>query len=211
MKEINLRELYPDTYLSLIHILKARPEVTSVSALKSREVSLTADATLRARVVDYYNQPYDETMTLKESQAAFPDWMAGIDQFTETGEYTAIVLGLDGAYLDYVLENCPFTSGSFDQAAFESGDYVIAGGAYHEGVSCLAAGETLELEGKPFTVMGSLMHDNAYLEGANSPEASFTFYYLVPLSVFEELFPGQGSFLSEDCELSRHTTAMRQR
>ena len=36
------------------------------------------------------------------------------------------------------------------------------------------------------------MHDNAYLEGANSPEASFTFYYLVPLPVFEELFPGQG-------------------
>ena len=176
----------------MVEELKARPEVTSVSALKSREVSLTADETLRQRVVDYYNQPYDETMTLKESQAAFPDWMAGIDQFTETGEYTAIVLGLDGAYLDYVLENCPFTSGSFDQAAFASGNYVIAGGAYHEGVSCLAAGETLELEGRAFTVMGSLMHDNAYLEGTNSPEASFTFYYLVPLPVFEELFPGQG-------------------
>ena len=87
--------------------LKARPEVTSVSALKSREVPLTADATLRQRVVDYYNQPYDETMTLKESQAAFPDWMAGLDQFTETGEYTAIVMGLDGAYLDYVLEKLP--------------------------------------------------------------------------------------------------------
>ena len=176
----------------MVEELNARPEVTSVSALKSREVPLTADENLRQRVVDFYDQPYDETMTLKESQAAFPDWMAGLDQFTETGEYTAIVVGLDGAYLDYVLENCPFTSGSFDQAAFESGDYVIAGGAYHEGVSCLAAGETLVLEGKTLTVMGSLMHDNAYLEGANSPEASFTFYYLVPLSVFEELFPGQG-------------------
>ena len=176
----------------MVEELSARPEVTSVSALKTREVSLTADETLRARVVDYYNQPYDETMTLKESQAAFPDWMAGLDRFSETGAYTAIVVGLDGAYLDYVLENCPFTSGSFDQAAFASGEYVIAGGAYHEGVSCLAAGETLELEGQSFTVMGSLMHDNAYLEGANSPEASFTFYYLVPLPVFEELFPGQG-------------------
>lgn len=177
----------------MVEELSARPEVTSVSALKTREVSLTADETLRARVVDYYNQPYDETMTLKESQAAFPDWMAGLDRFSETGAYTAIVVGLDGAYLDYVLENCPFTSGSFDQAAFASGNYVIiAGGAYHEGVSCLAAGETLELEGRAFTVMGSLMHDNAYLEGTNSPEASFTFYYLVPLPVFEELFPGQG-------------------
>lgn len=175
----------------MVDELKTRPEVTSVSALKSREVPLTANETLHQRIVDYYNQPYDETMTLKESQAAYPDWMAGIDRFTETGEYTAIVVGLDGAYLDYVLENCPFTSGSFDQEAFESGDYVIAGGAYNEGVSCLAEGETLELEGQTFTVMGSLMHDNSYLEGANSPEASFTFYYLVPLSVFEELFHGQ--------------------
>lgn len=175
----------------MVDELKTRPEVTSVSALKSREVPLTANETLHQRIVDYYNQPYDETMTLKESQAAYPDWMAGIDRFTETGEYTAIVVGLDGAYLDYVLENCPFTSGSFDQEAFESWDYVIAGGAYNEGVSCLAEGETLELEGQTFTVMGSLMHDNSYLEGANSPEASFTFYYLVPLSVFEELFPGQ--------------------
>ena len=176
----------------MVDELKARPEVTSVSALKSREVPLDADETLHQRVVDYYNQPYDETMTLRESQAAFPDWMEGIDRFTQTGEYTAIVVGLDGDYLNYVLENCPFTSGSFDQAAFESGDYVIAGGAYHEGVSCLAADETLELEGRTFTVLGSLMHDNAYLEGANSPEASFTFYYLVPLSVFDELFPDQG-------------------
>lgn len=176
----------------MVDELEARPEVTSVSALKSREVPLVADETLHQRVVDYYNQPYDESMTLRESQAAFPDWMEGIDRFTQTGEYTAIVVGLDGDYLNYVLENCPFTSGSFDQAAFESGDYVIAGGAYHEGVSCLAADETLELEGRTFTVLGSLMHDNAYLEGANSPEASFTFYYLVPLSVFDELFPDQG-------------------
>ena len=176
----------------MVEELEARPEVTSVSALKSREVPLVADETLHQRVVDYYNQPYDESMTLRESQEAFPDWMEGIDRFTQTGEYTAIVVGLDGDYLNYVLENCPFTSGSFDQAAFESGDYVIAGGAYHEGVSCLAADETLELEGRTFTVLGSLMHDNAYLEGANSPEASFTFYYLVPLSVFDELFPDQG-------------------
>ena len=79
----------------MVEELNARPEVTSVSALKSREGPLTADENLRQRVVDFYDQPYDETMTLKEAQAAFPDWMAGLDQFTETGAYTAIVVGLD--------------------------------------------------------------------------------------------------------------------
>ena len=69
-------------------------------------------------------------------------------------------------------------------------------------------GETVELEGQTFTVMGSLMHDNAYLSGQNSREASFTFYYILPLSAFDVLYPdspvrqmainidpaGQGSF-----------------
>ena len=176
----------------MVDALQVRPEVVSVSALKSREVPLVASEELRQRVVDYYNQPYDETMTLRDSQAGFPAWIDGLDRFAESGAYTAMVIGLDGEYLRYVLENCPFTSGSFDEAAFESGAYVLAGGAYYEGVSCLAAGETLELGGRTFTVLGSLMHDNAYLEGANSPEASFTFYYLLPLSAFEALFPGQG-------------------
>lgn len=171
--------------------LRARPEPTSVSALKSREVELVADEPLRRRVVDYFNQPYDETMTLRETQEGYPDWIAGLDRFTETGEYTAVVVGLEGDYLDYVLENCPFTSGEFDADAFAGGDYVIVGGAYSEGVSSLAAGETLQLQGKNFTVMGSVMHDNAYLSGTNSQDAAFTFYYLLPLQAFDELFPGQ--------------------
>ena len=153
---------------------------------------MTADETLHQRVVAYYDQPYDDTMTLKDTQAAYPDWTAGLERFTRDGSYTAIVVGLDNRYLDYVLENCPVTSGSFDPDAFATGNAVLAGGAYHEGVSCLAAGESVTLAGREFTVLASLMHDNTYMEGSNSPETSFTFYYLVPLSVFDELFPGQG-------------------
>lgn len=90
-----------------------------------------------------------------------------------------------------MLENCPFTSGEFDAEAFADGGYVLVGGAYHEGVSSLAAGETLELAGETFQVMGSMMHDNSYLSGSNSAEASFTFYYILPLEVFDELYPNQ--------------------
>lgn len=175
----------------MVEEIRRRPEVTSVSALKSREVSLTASKELQQRVVDYYNQPYDETMTLKDTQEGYPEWLAGLDRITDTGEYTAVVIGLEGAYLDYVLENCPFTSGEFDAEAFADGGYVLVGGAYHEGVSSLAAGETLELEGETFQVMGSMMHDNSYLSGSNSAEASFTFYYILPLEVFDELYPNQ--------------------
>ena len=175
----------------MVEALSARPEVSSVSGLKSRELTLTAPDSLRQRIVDYYNQPYDATMTLRDTQAAYPDWCAGLDRLEQTGQYTALVIGLEGEYLNYVLQNCPFTSGSFDRELFESGDYVLAAGAYHEGVSTPAEGETVALAGTDFTVLGSVMHDNAYLSGSNSTEAAFSIAYLLPLEAFDRLFPDQ--------------------
>lgn len=148
-----------------VETIRNRPEVTSVSALKSHEVKLTASETLRKRVVDFYNQPYDE--------------------------YTAVVIGMEGEYLNYLMENCPATSGEFDPDAFAEGRFVLVGGAYYDGISSLAAGETLQLEGRDFEVMASLMHDASYLSGSNSTDAAFTFFYILPLSVFDELYPGQ--------------------
>lgn len=171
--------------------LQARPEVTEVSTLKSRELELSASDELRRRIVDYYNQPFDETMSRKEAQAGYPDWCAGLDRLEQTGEYIGLVVGLDKAYLRYVLDHCPFTSGSFDAEAFASGDYVLAAGAYSEGISTPAAGETVELNGRTYAVLGSVMHDDSYLSGANSAQAAFHIAYLLPAEQFDTLFPGQ--------------------
>ena len=141
--------------------------------------------------MDYYNQPYDETMTLKETQAAYPEWCDGLERLEQTGGYRGLIIGLDGAYLQYVLDNCPFTSGSFDADAFASGDYVLAAGAYNEGISTPAAGETVELNGHVYTVLGSVMHDDAYISGTNSIQASFHLAYILPMAQFDVLFPGQ--------------------
>ena len=172
--------------------LKNRPETRSVSTLKSHELELTASDELRKRIIDFYNQPYDETQTLRDTQAGYPDWSDGLDRLEQEGVYTGLVIGLDGEYLDYILENCPFTSGSFDKDAFASGDYVLAAGSYVDGISTPAARETVELMGHTFTVLGSVMHDDSYLEGAGSKEASYHISYLMPVKVFDQLFPGQG-------------------
>ncbi len=173
--------------------LKKRPDVTSVSALKSREISMIAPKELRKRISDFYNQPYagEENKTLRDTQEAFPEWLDGLSKLEETGEYTGLVIGMDGVYLDYLQEYSPFTSGSFDEALFSSGDYALAGGAYYEGVSSPAKGEQIELSGKEFTIMGSVMHDETYLEGEHSREAAFNIVYIIPLDAFDELFPGQ--------------------
>ena len=171
--------------------LQARPEVTAVSALKSREIELSASKELQQRIVDYYSQPYDGTMTLKETQAGYPEWCAGVDRLEQAGRYMGLVVGLEGAYLQYVLDNSPFTSGSFDAAAFASGDYVLAAGAYREGISTPAAGEPIELGGRTYTVLGSVMNDDAYISGENSTQAAFHIVYILPLGEFDTLFPGQ--------------------
>lgn len=176
----------------MVSDLRERAEVQEVSVLKSKEVELTASDELRARLVDFYNEPYDETMTRKESQAAYPDWIAGLDRLEQTGSYYGLVVALEDAYLRYVLENCPATSGTFDEEKFASGEYVVASGAYAEGVSSEAAGETVELGGQELTVLASVMNDVSFLSGMGSPESSFHITYLVPLSLFDQLFPGQG-------------------
>lgn len=176
----------------MVSDLEERIEVQEVSVLKSREVELTASDELRQRLVSFYNEPYDETMTRRESQAAYPDWCAGLDRLEQTGRYYGLVVALEDAYLRYVLENCPPTSGTFDQERFASGQYVVVSGAYAEGVSSEAAGETVELGGRELPVLAAVMNDISFLSGSNSPESSFHITYLVPLSLFDQLFPGEG-------------------
>ncbi len=171
--------------------LKKRSEVKSVSVLKSHEVSMTAPTKLCQRITEFYDQPYDETKTLRETQEAFPEWLEGLARLEETGNYTGLVIGMDGVYLDYLQEYSPFTSGKFDKEAFASGNYVLAGGAYHEGLSSPAEGEEIELMGQRFTVMGSVMHDETYLQGKPSLEAAFNIAYILPMETFDKLFPGQ--------------------
>ena len=172
--------------------LRGRSEVLEVSVLKSKEVELRASDGLRQRIVDFYNEPYDETMTRRESQAAYPDWCAGLDCLEQTGSYYGIVIALEDAYLRYVLDNCPVTSGEFDVEQFADGRYVVAAGAYVEGVSSPAAGETVELGGERLSVLASVMGDTSFLSGSNSLESSFHLTYFVPLSLFDRLFPDEG-------------------
>lgn len=171
--------------------LQMRPEVIAVSTLKSREVELNASDELRQRIVDYYNQPYDETMTRKETQAGYPDWCAGVERLEQSGEYIGLVIGVNGAYLQYILDNCPFTSGSFDDKAFASGNYVLAAGAYSKGISTPAEGETVELNGCTYTILGSVMNDEGYISGTNSTQAAFHIVYILPVAQFDLLFPEQ--------------------
>ncbi len=176
----------------IVSDLRGRSGVLEVSVLKSKEVELTACDELRQRIVDFYNEPYDENMTRKESQAAYPDWCAGLDRLEQTGSYYGMMIALEDAYLRYVLDYCPATSGVFDAEQFAKGQYIVAAGAYSEGVSSPAAGEIVELGGMDLPVLASVMGDTSFLSGSISPECSFHLIYFMPLSLFDRLFPDEG-------------------
>lgn len=171
--------------------LQARPEVTAVSSLKTHEIKMTASKELRQRIVDYYSHSYDETMTLLEASAVYPDWCAGLEHLEQTGEYIGLIVGLDGAFLQQVLENA-FISGSYDNVAFASGDYVLTAGTYdNREIGTPAAGERVELNGHTYTIMGTITHGVSFMSGSNSPQAAFHIMYILPIEAFDALFPGQ--------------------
>ena len=106
-----------------------RPEVTSVSALKSHEVTLKASPELSKRLSDYYNEAEPGSdISRREEMAGYPDWQDGLSRLEKTGEYIGIIVSLERDYLEHFLEENVFTSGAYDEDAFESGDYVLLPG-----------------------------------------------------------------------------------
>ncbi len=170
-----------------------RPEVTSVSVLKSREVLLTASEQLRQLLIDYYHAPSGQDhLTRAEVMEGHPGWTEGFQRLEETGEYTGLIVSLEGAFLDYLLENGTFTSGSFDEEAFASGSCVLTSGADAAGISSPAAGDVVQLEGHTFQVCGSITDNSSFMSGSNSPAADFSIIYYLSPQAFDRLFPDQG-------------------
>ena len=128
----------------------------------------------------------------REEMEGYPDWQEGLARLKDSGEYMGIIVSLEGEYLEHFLSVNYMTSGAFDQEAFESGNYVLTAGANAQGVSSLAAGEQVVLEGQAFTVLGSTTMDTSLLSGGNSRQAAFCLYYFVPPQVFDAMFPDQG-------------------
>ncbi len=62
---------------------------------------------------------------LWETQKAFLEWLDGLAKLEESGTYTGLVIGMNEVYLDYLQEYSPFTSGSFDEKAFASGEFAV--------------------------------------------------------------------------------------
>lgn len=171
--------------------LQTRPEVTSVSAIKTHELKLKASTELIAAASDFYNTKEDNKITRGESMSGNPDWCAGLERLKTNGDYIGIIIGIEGIYLDYILNMYPLIDGSFDSALFDSGSYVLMAEASSQEMSTLPADSEITLGSRTFQVMASIHDGSSFINGSNSPEAEFSYRYYIPIHTFNEMFPDQ--------------------
>ncbi len=192
----------------MVSALAGRPEVLSVSGLKSHELTLTASPELRQLLLDFYNGIDPESGVPRRELMNFqPEWSRGLEAFENTGEYTALVLGADSAFWTYFTQSYPLIDGSFDAEQFAQGGYVLTGGSYTSELCSLPAGAEVELAGQTFAVMAAVVADETVISGGNSPQAAFRLLYCLPTEAFDRLFPGQAyRQLAVDIDHSRQET-----
>lgn len=171
--------------------IKEQAEVTDISVMKTRETELTASPELREYLVEFYNKKTEEGISRKEMMANQKGWINGLERLEKTGKYTAIVVGTEGAFLDYILHDQPIVQGEFDQEKFLSGDYALTAGAVDTELASLPAGAQVEIAGKNLEIMTVAQVASNFFCGANSPDAEFNLIYCVPLETFDQMFPGQ--------------------
>lgn len=177
----------------MVQELAGRPEVLSVSGLKSHELTLKAAPELKRIILNFYNGIDPESSAARWDLMDFqPEWGKRLEVFENTGEYTALVLGVDGAFLEHFTRSYPLIDGSFDAEKFARGGYVLTGGSYTQELCGLSAGAEVELAGQTFEVMAAIVADDTIISGGNSPQAVFSLLYCLPMDVFDRLFPDQG-------------------
>lgn len=99
--------------------MAARPEVTSVSALKSREVELTASPELVQRLADFYNgSELEDGTSRREEMEGYPDWQEGLARLEDTGEQVVLEGQAFTVLGSTTMDTSLLSGGNSRQAAF---------------------------------------------------------------------------------------------
>ena len=114
-----------------------------------------------------------------------------------SGVASATLYGLDGIPLDTITQQQYLLEGSFDAAAFASGDYILAvGPSVEPGESYPAlptspVGSVVELNGRSYTVMAIVYPLNPVTQLApqQGENGKFALSFILPTAVFREQWP----------------------
>ncbi len=115
----------------------------------------------------------------------------------ENKKASSVIYGIDGIPLDVYGGETYWENGSFDEALFAAGGYVLAigpgmeTGIQKQAMPTVSVGDTVSIEGREYTVMAVLNNLQPVTEGAKENGAQDAFYldFIMPAETFRECWP----------------------
>ena len=177
---------------SLVSQVEGQEGVEASGRLYSAQIDWQMDEGTLQNVAAFYTE--DKLADWETYDAAGAQQLRDV---LETGDGSAILYGLDGIPLEAITQEQYVLEGSFDAAAFASGNYVLAVGPSLElgteypVLPTPSAGSTVELNGRTYTVMAVVYPLNPVTQLTVQQGAGdkFNLSFIIPSEVFREQWP----------------------
>ena len=176
----------------LVSAAESQQGLEAVGHQYSAQIDWQMDEATLQNVAAFYTEE-----RLADWESYDPAGAQALRDALSSGVASATLYGLDGIPLDTITQQQYLMEGSFDAAAFASGDYILAvGPSIEPGESypvlpTSPVGSVVELNGRSYTVMAIVYPLNPVTQLApqQGENGKFALSFILPTAVFREQWP----------------------
>ena len=176
----------------LVSAAESQQGLEAVGHQYSAQIDWQMDEATLQNVAAFYTEE-----RLADWESYDPAGAQALRDALSSGGASATLYGLDGIPLDTITQQQYLMEGSFDAAAFASGDYILAvGPSVEPGESypvlpTSPVGSVVELNGRSYTVMAIVYPLNPVTQLApqQGENGKFALSFILPTAVFREQWP----------------------
>ena len=176
----------------LVSAAESQQGLEAVGHQYSAQIDWQMDEATLQNVAAFYTEE-----RLADWESYDPAGAQALRDALSSGGASATLYGLDGIPLDTITQQQYLMEGSFDAAAFASGDYILAvGPSVEPGESypvlpTSPVGSVVELNGRSYTVMAIVCPLNPVTQLApqQGENGKFALSFILPTAVFREQWP----------------------
>ena len=176
----------------LVSAAESQQGLEAVGHQYSAQIDWQMDEATLQNVAAFYTEE-----RLADWESYDPAGAQALRDALSSGVASATLYGLDGIPLDTITQQQYLMEGSFDAAAFASGDYILAvGPSVEPGESypvlpTSPVGSVVELNGRSYTVMAIVYPLNAVnqLAPQQGENCKFALSFILPTAAFREQWP----------------------
>ena len=176
----------------LVSAAESQQGLEAVGHQYSAQIDWQMDEATLQNVAAFYTEE-----RLADWESYDPAGAQALRDALSSGRASATLYGLDGIPLDTITQQQYLMEGSFDAAAFASGDYILAvGPSVEPGESypvlpTSPVGSVVELNGRSYTVMAIVYPLNPVTQLApqQGENGKFALSFILPTAVFREQWP----------------------